>query len=153
MNYAMSTEGSVSRKYLSEYIGFYLGQQVLTPSRKSSTEGKKMGYKNGELCEYSIKSKLCEVKFDEDSLPIDFDVDEIKLLLIPLKDMNDDDMKFIEIEDREFMLKNFEIGNVLNFTAEQFRYLLNRGFDLFGLIEAGLAIDKTKLEDERKATP
>lgn len=28
---------------------------------------------------------------------------------------------------------------------EQFQYLLSRGFDLFGLIEAGLAIDKTKM--------
>lgn len=33
-----------------------------------------------------------------------------------------------------------------------FVYLLKQGFDLFGLIESGLAIDKTKLEDERKAT-
>lgn len=30
--------------------------------------------------------------------------------------------------------------------AEQFHWLIQRGFDLFGLIEAGLAIDKTKLE-------
>lgn len=29
--------------------------------------------------------------------------------------------------------------------TELFRYLLSKGFDLFGLIEAGLAIDKTKL--------
>lgn len=29
--------------------------------------------------------------------------------------------------------------------AEQFQYLLSKSFDLFGLIEDGLAIDKTKL--------
>jgi len=38
--------------------------------------------------------------------------------------------------------------DVLSFSelnADQFIYLLSRGFDLFGLIEAGLAIDKTTL--------
>lgn len=29
---------------------------------------------------------------------------------------------------------------------EQFQYILSKGFDLFGLIEAGLAINKTKFE-------
>jgi hypothetical protein len=31
-------------------------------------------------------------------------------------------------------------------SADQFNYLLLEGFDIFGLIEAGLAIDKTKLD-------
>lgn len=30
------------------------------------------------------------------------------------------------------------------FSPEAFRYLLSKGFDLFGLIDAGLALDKTK---------
>lgn len=37
------------------------------------------------------------------------------------------------------------IQSLENFDSNQFLYLLSKHFDLFGLIEAGLAIDKTKL--------
>lgn len=36
------------------------------------------------------------------------------------------------------------------FAPETFRYLLSQGFDLFGLIEEGLAIDKTKSQGKIK---
>jgi hypothetical protein len=42
------------------------------------------------------------------------------------------------IEDEETQL------DVLNHQPRIYAYLLSKGFDLFGLIEAGLAIDKTK---------
>jgi len=34
---------------------------------------------------------------------------------------------------------------MLALEAESTRYLLSKGFDLFGLIKAGLAVDKTKM--------
>jgi hypothetical protein len=36
------------------------------------------------------------------------------------------------------------------YSPETFLWLLSKHFDLFGLIEAGLAIDKTKLTHEKK---
>ena len=141
MNYAIST-GTVSRQFLQEYIHLYLGQKVLTPMRKATESGKKLGNYIGQLSECSIKTGICEVYFDDDSLPVDFDINELKLILKPLVKMTDEDMKYIEIEDREFMVKNFEIGNVMNFTADQFHYLLGKGYDLFGLIEAELAVNE-----------
>lgn len=36
------------------------------------------------------------------------------------------------------------------YMPNQFLYLLSKNFDLFGLIEAGLAIDKTKLTNEQE---
>ncbi len=41
--------------------------------------------------------------------------------------------------------KEFNATGELFFCAEQFQYLLSKHFDIFGLIEDGLAIDKTKI--------
>lgn len=40
----------------------------------------------------------------------------------------------------------YTVGINDHFTAEEFVWLLSKSFDLFGLIEAGLAIDRSKLE-------
>jgi hypothetical protein len=47
-----------------------------------------------------------------------------------------------QIEDVEHELKKG--GFRFRMTAKTFNYLLSKQFDLFGLIKAGLAIDKTK---------
>lgn len=54
-----------------------------------------------------------------------------KLLLRPLSDMTDEEM-----------------DEVWYGPSERTRYLLSKGFDLFGLIEAGLAIDATTLKQK-----
>jgi hypothetical protein len=64
----------------------------------------------------------------------------IKPILRPLSDMTE--------EERE-QLNDIELGEsswptVAIALAPCFKYLLSKHFDLFGLIESGLAIDKTK---------
>jgi len=63
-----------------------------------------------------------------------YEMQEYKPILRPLSDMTEEE----KIEVRKFdkvELPHFELT----------RYLLSKHFDLFGLIEAGLAIEKTKV--------
>lgn len=74
-----------------------------------------------------------------------------KPILRPLSDITDDEIDDVwNLEEPEHVLvMAYEKNNVVRKVAlcsERTRYLLSRGFDLFGLIEAGLAIDKTTLK-------
>jgi len=61
-------------------------------------------------------------------------VTSVKLKLRPLSDMTDEEQeKWESLEPSSGMAKN---------EAARTAYLLSRGFDLFGLIEEGLAIPK-----------
>lgn len=68
-------------------------------------------------------------------------ISKVTLLLRPLSDMTDDEAKEID-----FLVFDFN-ENTTHFERHAARttYLLSRHFDLFGLIEAGLAKDKTKI--------
>jgi hypothetical protein len=77
-----------------------------------------------------------------------------KPILRPLRDMTKAEMEecgnmIYDFSDDEELNKwewqNFEIG----LAPEQFKWLLDRHFDLFGLIEAGAALDKTTLKQNR----
>lgn len=65
-------------------------------------------------------------------------IDEIKLILRPLESMTEE-------EDTDY----YELTETLNvprlqerFTRNQFLWLIQKGFDIFGLIESGYAIKK-----------
>jgi hypothetical protein len=64
----------------------------------------------------------------------------IKPILRPLSDMTGEEKSQSGII--------YKGSGVLETHFESMRYLLSKHFDLFGLIEAGLAIDKTKLNPE-----
>lgn len=102
----------------------------------------------------------CEAYWQEDGIKstypkaIDYDMlknaDWIKPLLRPLSDITEeelDDCTILSADmmniisdpfSKERMIVEFECNARVN------KYLLSKGFDLFGLIEDGLAIDKTK---------
>jgi hypothetical protein len=71
----------------------------------------------------------------------------LQLILRPLPDITDKEFaEMLEIANQNNykLLERDEI--VLRQTApEIMRYLLSKSFDLFGFIDAGLAIDKTKI--------
>ena len=80
--------------------------------------------------------------------------DWIKPILRPLSTMTDEE-KVEVCEIANLMTAEHFIDAVLdgrpynlrwNTCSELFRYLLSRGFDLFGLINEGLAFDATELE-------
>jgi len=87
----------------------------------------------------------------------------IKPILRPLSDMTEDEARSVwgkcygdDFGDGECLLhliatvdsdeRNDSEFDVLLGYPDGWRYLLSRHFDLFGWIEAGLAIDKTKIE-------
>ncbi len=88
----------------------------------------------------------------------------VKPILRPLSDMTEDEARNVykittgedypandaksevfAVQDEEFLSAQMEIGAMMGQPAV-WRYLLSRHFDLFGWIESGLAIDKTKIE-------
>jgi hypothetical protein len=88
---------------------------------------------------------------------------EVKPILRPLSDMTEDEARSVwgkcygdDFGDGECLLhliatvdsdeRNDSEFDVLLGYPDGWRYLLSRHFDLFGWIEAGLAIDKTKIE-------
>jgi hypothetical protein len=70
---------------------------------------------------------------------------EFKPHLRPLSDMTGDEhRKWDELYDAVDEAAPPPIEN-----AEQVRWMLSKGFDLFGLIESGLAIDKNGVNDQK----
>ena len=65
-------------------------------------------------------------------------LEDVKLVLRPLSDMTEEERcevsTLVPPDESPYWVKNI---------AEVTKWYLDRGFDLFGLIEAGLAIDKT----------
>lgn len=62
----------------------------------------------------------------------------VKLILRPLSDAT-------KQETKEILMSGDEIATDIELDAARTLYLLSKGFDLFGLIESGQAIDKTKI--------
>lgn len=64
-----------------------------------------------------------------------------KPILRPLSDLREDEKYFIN----ELEQKNTSYPTMAVALAPHFVYMLKQGFDLFQLIENGIAIDKTKI--------
>lgn len=104
-------------KYIKDYLPFYIGCDVKVGNIATA----KLAYESGED-EISVRRVLLQP-------------DTFKLILRPLSSMTQEEMTELK-------------GNPLScsFTPSQFRYLLSKHFDVFDLIEAGLAIDATTLQ-------
>jgi hypothetical protein len=72
-----------------------------------------------------------------------FDFNQVMPLLRPLTEIPETEGEALFGVDRYWDIVCGE-GDCERFTAEEFKYLLSSGFDVFGLIEEGVAIDKTK---------
>lgn len=110
-------------KDIKDYLPFYLGCEVMKV-------GKRKSYKE-LLTAYSLKYYYNH-----------FGHYDTKLILRPLSDMSD--------KEKDFRWNNFINIKVIDQTvvAEEIRWLLSKGFDLFGLIESGLAISKTQTQEQ-----
>jgi hypothetical protein len=115
---------------LKDYLHLYLGCEIRYHSRLSNTWGAwiKMTYSDLELA-------INHIGFGE----------KIELALRPLSDMTEEELSDIiatkEHFNRGYSVEEFIVGWKA-FGAETFRYLISKHFDLFGLIESGLAIVK-----------
>lgn len=67
-----------------------------------------------------------------------------EIALRPLNDMTEEEKKEIFYDEDDETVIKATIENVI-FSPDEFKFLLSKHFDLFGLIEAGLAVDKTTM--------
>ena len=129
-------------KDIKDYAKFYINScecQVIAVDTTVKNVFAKEGeiIKFDEMCHYVVTSE---------------DVMNVKLILRHLSDMTEEEAKEIgwwdEFENRIIYAKDF--NQKWMFSSDQMIGLLSRGFDLFGLIEAGLAIDSTTLNTQKK---
>ena len=116
-----------------QILAMYIGQQVKTPSGI------------GELHEINNDGG-CTVVFSRPGSGYDghFFEDDVKPILRPLSDMTIEE-KNDPVWTKTVDFRIVDAPTLIRYCAPQFAYLLSRGFDLFNLIPAGLAVDKTKM--------
>lgn len=114
------------KKDIKEYLHLYLGCEFIFSATKD--------FSTHELCTESLNTIY------EDS-----DFYEIKLVLRPISDMTESE-KADFYKTQQFITATpvHVVGNY-HWTPETFLWLVNHGFDIFNLIDMGLAIDKTKI--------
>ena len=114
------------KKELKDYLHLYLGCEIDISGQREILDSVA---KSGQI-ETLFRGYLRNYRdlSDEDIAPI----------LRPLSDMTDEEAQEV------YTIKGKNAFN--NFEGETTKHLLSKHFDLFGLIEAGLAIDKTTLK-------
>jgi hypothetical protein len=120
------------KKELKDYLHLYLGCRI-----------KSKGGKCGDLVSVS-NDGMSIVVYDKDKIndPRGLCIysDWLLLVLRPLSDMTREEKSELnEIKERHWT-------SDLKYQAVQVKWHLSKHFDLFGLIEAGLAIDSTTLK-------
>lgn len=122
------------KKSNKDYLHLYLGCEVKTNK-----------YGVGLLD--SVSKTCVHVEFEKSINGFFFD--DVKLLLRPLSDMTDKET--IDVKKHyDPVEKYIETGTFIVANGKLHAYLLKQRFDLFNLIEDGLAIDKTTFKPKEK---
>ena len=138
------------KKDIREYLKYYIGCEVIGKYLDEDRKGYLTGVRNG--------SYECEIQFfEEDGFNVmeepEFnEPSDVKLCLSRLEDMCEEDVKvcgnmgydFSDDPNPDMHPRKEDFVNPTMLLPEQFHYLLSKGYDLFGLIESGLAIDKNQ---------
>lgn len=112
---------------LKDYLHFYIGTEIECTDKDCSSD---MQY-------YGMKRTISALLLDK------YLNGKWKPVLRPLTDMsNDESIELGYSRPKDWLIDHKDFGEL--HSAKTFVYLLKQGFDLFGLIDAGLAIDKTK---------
>lgn len=137
-------------KNIKDYLHLYLGQRVeVMPAQSKSYSGQLQQIDINGYCILADESITRHAYFQY-----------CKLILRPLNSMTEEEAKdlahiytglkitYVRITDGQVIFNYLEGDqvheNVLDVeivNPDSFRYLLSKGFDLFGLIDAGLAIE------------
>lgn len=129
----------IMEKNIKDYLHLYIGCEVSTPD----------GFRK-MLC-YNNYFDLVYVETNPETIApskayYTYHINEVKPVLRTLSNMNDEeDKECSNIMFGEFASKVVR-KNIIHYEGEKIKYLLSKHFDLFNLIEAGLAIDKTTLK-------
>jgi hypothetical protein len=125
------------KKNIKDYLHLYLGCSIYYP----------------EANEYSEVSWTTLLDVWSVERKEEYYIPSYKLVLRPLSDMTEDERKEIDKVRRYYsdtiLIPAPVFGSFQEAMPYVFYYLLSMHFDLFGLIEAGLAIDKTKIIEQQ----
>lgn len=120
------------KKELKDYLHLYIGSKVWTTH---------LALNNGEPQALTVSiNNLFDILYK---------YHDSKLILRPLSSMTEDDVKEenLEISDLFYeIIPSHRKRGYFYFTANQVHWLLSRGFDLFGLIDSGLAVNAETLK-------
>jgi hypothetical protein len=138
----------MENKNIKDYLRFYLGCEVLTDNGIETLVG--VGLLGSDAQRFRTIERFRSSTNDWSK--------ENKIILRPLSDMSEDEA--LEVAENILSLNGLNLDDWSakdivsayveqwdRYTPEETKWLLSKGFDLFGLIESGLAIDKTKLTD------
>lgn len=159
-------------KTLKDYAHLYLGCDIQYPDTDGTIITAKLtGTTNGD----GLETTYFEVQKNTSGSPTVGDylswepnghhnsnALHVKLILRPLSDMTQEEgRKYVELRGYEAINSVTILAGGIEFThpgmntyisfennkPEQFAFLLSNGFDIFGLIEAGLAVSKTETKN------
>lgn len=132
----MDTTGNTKTKDISQYLHLYLGCQCLIGDSK-----------NVHFIEMVSPMYVC-TGTNKISIQMWYKKSACKPVLRPLSDMTEEERTELictDIDEYKPLKIKLKVGDYYP-ESKRFIYLLSKHFDLFGLIESGLAIDKTTLK-------
>lgn len=131
---------------IAEYLKYYIGQDVETESGKGPLIC--VGdHERGEDCIVTIQNTDEESGFYGEWEDATFTHEAIKPILRKLEDITYEDAQEVGYDNAySFLVDNNSYVNCVGpFLPRSFNYLVSQGYDIFGLIPAGLAIDAKTL--------
>jgi len=133
------------KKEIKDYLHFYLGCQCLCFDERNPGE-----QDIGVLIE--VGKSHAVINPEKGKNDIEGILSEFKPILRRMKDITGDEvleLHHLSVEDNSkdgMSLKSYYSSEPLFLEPVQFYFLLSKHFDLFGLIDAGLAIDKATVK-------
>ncbi len=116
-------------KQLKNYLHLYLGCDT----------------NKGKLCSVNIEG-ICIVMMNDGQIEAG-NIEDIKPILRPLSDMTEEEREEFKNVRYGHRLLDISLFIDLELSATYVKWLLSKHFDLFGLVEAGLAINATTLTE------
>lgn len=134
-------------KKIEDYIHLYIGCDVMVTHNADITpkKAKLIGayideWKNGQY------HPTVQVDFGRPTQRLYYLLSQVKLLLRPLSSMTEEEERHMISTQDDVKLDGYPEILLKADSGETFRWMLSKGFDLFDLIESGLALDSTKIE-------
>lgn len=147
-------------KELKDYLPFYIGCECVTPDGVMIFNCLNVNDNRNNVwfyCRWNDKKncyepkKNAEVLLKSSCVGKSFKYSEIKLILRSLSDMTKKEQEEYDgIDNFQIEFCSDEQALRMECEAEKTQFLLSKRFDLFGLIEAGLAIDSTTLKTAKQ---
>jgi hypothetical protein len=124
-------------KKIADYLPHYIGQKVQFIADE-------IGILKG-FCESEVEhdKTIAIIDVGSDRF-IEWYAEEVKLILRPLSSMTEEEATELDWNQRIGWESRWDgIGRPQVIYPREFHWLIKKGFDIFGLIESGLAIEKT----------